>query len=151
MHYLSYSLNGGYEMAYSDRPYLGTAEPGADLYETAIDMPDSRFDAIPDAVPAYWEDMTDRFATAQFFRTLRVNPEYGLWRYPITEYAPDMALPNIIGTFSIADPLSGREKRSPRSCISAVCRMPFPFGSTGYTSEGTRAIPPPLPSPSPMA
>lgn len=99
MHYLSYSLNGGYEMAYSDHPYLGTAEPGADLYETAIDMPDSRFDAIPDAVPAYWEDMTDRFAIAQFFRTLRVNPEYGLWRYPITEYSPDMALPNIIGNF----------------------------------------------------
>lgn len=29
MHYLSYSLNGNYEMAYSDRAYLGTQEPSA--------------------------------------------------------------------------------------------------------------------------
>ena len=99
MHYLSYSLNGSYEMAYSDRAYLGTQEPGADLYETALDMPDSRFDVISDAIPGYWEDMTDKFATAQFYRTLRVNPEYGLWRYPITEYSPDMSLPNIVGNF----------------------------------------------------
>ena len=70
-------------MAYSDRAYLGTQEPGAALYETALDMPDSRFDVISDAILGYWEDMTDKFATAQFYRPQPISE--WLLRVALTE------------------------------------------------------------------
>ena len=110
MHYLSYSLNGSFEMVYSDRAYLGTQEPGAALYETALDMPDSRFDVISDAIPGYWEDMTDKFATAQFYRTLRVNPEYGLWRYPLISTKVKTAGANVNLAFNVNDKTTKRCK-----------------------------------------
>jgi len=95
MHYVSYSLNGTWEMTYLPEAYTGTAVPDASL----IDMAEAPFSPIAGAVPGYWEDMTEAFAAARFFRMLRVNPEFGLWQYPIAGYCPDMALPNIIGNF----------------------------------------------------
>jgi len=99
MHYKKYSLNGDFEMAYLENVYTGTECPENKLAATEVDMADSRFDVIEDAVPAYWEDMTERFQSAQFYRTLRINPSFGIWNYPIAEYCPDMALPNIVGNF----------------------------------------------------
>lgn len=87
MHYRSFSLNGTWEMAYEPVPYTDTKEPVFSGF------------AIENAVPGYWEDMADRFALAPFFCALKVNPEYGLQRYPIAGVAPDMALPNIMGNF----------------------------------------------------
>ena len=43
--------------------------------------------------------MTEQFMMTPFFGFLRINPEYGLQQYPITDVAPDMALPNIMGNF----------------------------------------------------
>lgn len=54
---------------------------------------------VEDAVPGYWEDMTEAFGMTPFYRHLRINPEYGIQQYPIADVAPDMALPNIIGNF----------------------------------------------------
>jgi hypothetical protein len=87
MSYAAFSLNGTWEMSYQEEAY------------TAETLPVFKGEAIPDAVPGYWEDMTDRFAKAEFYRTLRTNPAYGLWQYPIAQYCPDLALPNICGNF----------------------------------------------------
>jgi len=99
MHYKKFSLNGTYEMAYSESAYTGTLMPDANLSVTDLDMPDARFDTIENCVPGYWEDMTENFSVAQFYRRLRINPSFGIWKYPIAEYCPDMALPNIVGNF----------------------------------------------------
>lgn len=74
-------------MAYSREKFTGEENPWTEGF------------LIPAAVPGYWEDMAEAFAEAPFFAQLRVNPEYGLQRYPIAGVAPDMALPNIMGTF----------------------------------------------------
>ena len=66
---------------------------------TSVKQPEFNGNLIPDAVPGYWEDMTDKFRKAEFYREMRINPEYGVWEYPITHYCPDMALPNIVGNF----------------------------------------------------
>lgn len=87
MEYTSFSLNGAWEMGYS-----------ADTY-TDKELPEFAGTLIQDAVPAYWEDMTDRLWKAPFFRDLQVNPEYGIQQYPIANGVPDMALPNITGNF----------------------------------------------------
>ena len=87
MSYLSYSLNGSWEMDYTTEAYTDNR------------MPQFSGFSVENAVPGYWEDMTDSFLLAPFFRKLRINPEYGIQRYPMTGWAPDMALPNIIGNF----------------------------------------------------
>ena len=87
MNYTSFSLNGTWRMNYSPDKYTGESNPWKSGY------------AVEGAVPGYWEDMTDKFALAEFFRHLRINPEYGIQRYPIAGTAPDMALPNVIGNF----------------------------------------------------
>ena len=87
MEYISYSLNGAWEMNYSEHAYTGTENP----WEKGT--------LVENAVPGYWEDMTEQFMMTPFFRSLRVNPEYGLQQYPIADVAPDMALPNIMGNF----------------------------------------------------
>lgn len=43
--------------------------------------------------------MTESFIRTPFFRKLRVNPEYGIQKYSMTGFPPDMALPNIMGNF----------------------------------------------------
>ena len=87
MAYMSFSLNGAWEMAYS-----------SDVY--TLDTPPV-FSGFPidAAVPGYWEDMTEQFLLAPFFGQLRINPEYGIQQYPIAGTAPDMALPYIMGNF----------------------------------------------------
>ncbi len=85
--FYSFSLNGAWEMSYAEEAYLGTRNP----WEQGF--------LVENAVPGYWEDMTDAFSAAPFFCSLKTNPEYGLQRYPICGVAPDMALPNIMGNF----------------------------------------------------
>lgn len=85
--YSSFSLNGTWEMNYDEKPYKDCANPWTMGY------------AVEDAVPGYWEDMTDKFELAPFFCFLKINPEYGIQQYPIADVAPDMALPNVVGTF----------------------------------------------------
>ena len=87
MHYSSFSLNGTWEMAYSETVYAGTEEPVFSGFP------------IEHAVPGYWEDMIDLFAYAPFYGSLKINPEYGTQRYPIADTAPDMALPTVLGNF----------------------------------------------------
>ena len=87
MNYLSFSLNGPWEMNYDQAPYISDRIPQFDGF------------LIEKAVPGYWEDMTDAFLLAPFFGQLKINPEYGIQQYPIAGTAPDMALPNIVGNF----------------------------------------------------
>lgn len=87
MNYTSFSLNGTWRMNYSTEKYTGENNPWDKGY------------LIEDAVPGYWEDMTDKFSLVEFYRSLRINPEYGIQQYPIASTAPDMALPNVIGNF----------------------------------------------------
>ena len=87
MSYRVFSLNGAWEMSYQTGVYKDEQNPWSDGF------------LVKKAIPNYWEDMTDSFRMAPFFGMLRINPEYGLQRYPIKEYVPDMALPNIVGTF----------------------------------------------------
>ena len=88
MNYTAFSLNGAWLMDYCEDKYVGKANPW---------MKDG--DLILNAVPGYWEDMTDTFAQTSFYSKLKINPRYGIQRYPMTAMPPDMALPNIIGNF----------------------------------------------------
>ncbi|MBQ4527304.1 MAG: hypothetical protein II998_04450 [Clostridia bacterium] len=93
----SLSLNGAWEMAYSPDKYEGVEIP--------FDSNDKSqfftgFSLIDNAVPGFWEDMTDKFRYADFFGKLRINPEYGIQSYPISGTCPDMALPNVVGSFA---------------------------------------------------
>ena len=87
MLYSALSLNGTWRMDYSEEKY------------TSEDLPEVKGSLVENAVPAYWEDMTESFQKTSFFRNLRINPEYGIQRYPIADTCPDMALPNIMGNF----------------------------------------------------
>ena len=87
MLYSALSLNGAWRMDYSEEKYLSESAP------------EVKGSLIKDAVPSYWEDMTEKLAKTSFYRFLRINPEYGIQRYPIVDTCPDMALPNIMGNF----------------------------------------------------
>ena len=87
MIYSSFPLNGAWEMAYAEEKY------------TEKVVPKLKWEVVKNAVPGYWEDMKSYFQTTDFFRRLKINPEYGVQSYPIAGTAPDMALPNIVGTF----------------------------------------------------
>lgn len=87
MIYSTLSLNGAWVMDYSEEKY------------TSSTLPEFKGSLVENAVPAYWEDMTESFQRTAFFRNLRINPEYGIQRYPIADTCPDMALPNIMGNF----------------------------------------------------
>ena len=87
MIYTALSLNGAWKMGYQEKKYTSTKLPKFDG------------ETIADAVPGYWEDMTEQFSKTKFYRTLRTNPAYGFFEYPITHYCPDMFLPNILGNF----------------------------------------------------
>lgn len=88
MNYTSFSLNGAWFMDYTADKYLGTENPWA-----------GKENLVRNAVPGYWEDMTDVFPKTDFYHKLRINPEYGIQQYPMTALPPDMALPTIIGNF----------------------------------------------------
>ncbi len=85
--YTSFSLSGTWEMDYAKDAYLDTKVPVV------------KWEPVKNAVPGYWEDMTDSFLMAPFFCKLEINPLYGLQQYPISGVVPDMALPNIVGNF----------------------------------------------------
>lgn len=87
MIYTSLSLGGSWEMGYSEDKYIKSREPVFEGFE------------IENAVPGYWEDMTDKFIMAPFYQNLKVNPSFGRQKYPIAHTAPDMALPNYMGNF----------------------------------------------------
>ncbi len=87
MTYTAFSLNGTWQIGYQVDKYLSER------------LPEFKGETIVGAVPGYWEDMTDKFCKAEFYRTLRTNPAYGFFEYPITHYCPDMFLPNIPGNF----------------------------------------------------
>ncbi len=87
MLYSALSLNGAWRMDYSEEKYSSEA------------LPEFKGGIVENAVPAYWDDITDSFKKQEFYRALRINPEYGIWEYPIKHYCPDMALPNIMGNF----------------------------------------------------
>ena len=87
MLYQTLPLDGAWKMEYTEESYKAEA------------CPDFEGILVENAVPAYWEDMTERFAAAGLRREFRINPEYGNQRYPIAASCPDMALPNIAGNF----------------------------------------------------
>ena len=100
--YKSISLNGAWEMHYQPEKYKSTEVPPSIHLNKSQYNPSSLSvgtNIIKNAVPGYWEDMIDDFRFAPFFSKLRINPEYGVQSYPIAFDAPDMALPNIMGTF----------------------------------------------------
>lgn len=103
MHYIKQSLNGSWEMKYSEEKYTSADNPFkniSDETDYAGTEPESICaDIMENAVPGYWEDMTDAFSYASFYSKLRYNPEYGMQRYPIAGNPPDTALPNITGSF----------------------------------------------------
>ena len=97
MTYNSFSLNGAWEMSYSPTVYTEKINPfDPKMHKTYFS---SEKALIQNAVPGFWEDMTESFLHAPFFKNLKINPEYGLWQYPISGTCPDMALPNIMGNF----------------------------------------------------
>ena len=107
MHYTGYSLNGDWEMNYAEQIYTGTENPWRK--NTGVEESDEysgtekawdRDPVLSNVVPGYWEDMTEIFAMqTPYFMNIRTNPEYGLQRYPLAGFAPDMALPNVVGNF----------------------------------------------------
>lgn len=104
MIYTSFSLNGAWEMYYQEDQYTCTISPfKSSEYEekdiAGTEPEDRSSNVIENAVPGYWEDMTEAFMQTPFFRSLRINPEYGLQQYPMAGSAPDMALPNVMGNF----------------------------------------------------
>lgn len=94
MNYIGFSLNGTWEMIYKENKYTEKENPFITLKDTW-----EKPVCIVNAVPGYWEDMTEQFKLAPFYCHLRINPEYGLQQYPISGVAPDMALPNVVGNF----------------------------------------------------
>ena len=87
MNYISFSLNGTWKMDYSTEKYVGEENPW------------KKGCFVENAVPGYWEDMTDKFMHTEFFDSLCINPEYVIQQYPISDTAPDMVLPNLLGNF----------------------------------------------------
>lgn len=85
--YDAVSLNGAWEMAY--RPYA---------WET-VDIPKFQGVVVENAVPGYWEDMLDAFRKAGMRDEFRINPLHSRQTFPISDYADDMTLPNIRGSF----------------------------------------------------
>ncbi|MBQ7838883.1 MAG: beta galactosidase jelly roll domain-containing protein [Lachnospiraceae bacterium] len=101
MIYTSFSLNGAWEMYYQEEKYTGNEPPFQSLENDFSQISPEGMGSyvVEQAVPGYWEDMTEAFLETPFFRNLKINPEYGIWQYPIAGNAPDMALPNVIGNF----------------------------------------------------
>ena len=103
MVYKKVSLNGAWEMEYSEEIYTSEDNPFSKIVKeedlAGTEPEDMSVSHIENAVPGYWEDMLEAFQKAPFYSKLKFNPEYGICRYPILGYCPDMALPNICGNF----------------------------------------------------
>lgn len=93
MIHTSFTLNGAWDMFYQKEIYESAEPP---VLKKSYHEPNPQ---VIDAVPGYWEDMTEQFKLTPFFGKLNINPEYGIQEYPIFGTAPDMALPNIVGNF----------------------------------------------------
>ena len=87
MIYRALPLDGAWKMEYAEESY------------TSRELPEFEGVLVENAVPAYWEDMTDALRASGLVRDFRINPEYGGQRYPMAASCPDMALPNITGNF----------------------------------------------------
>lgn len=81
------SLNGSWEMEYRKNLYQSTETPEfVGIF-------------VADAVPGYWEDMTEVFEKAPFASELVINPEYKVLEYPTSTMPWDTKLPNYLGNF----------------------------------------------------
>ena len=87
MHHHVLSLNGTWLLNYREEKYLGTTDP----WHGGC--------TVENAVPGYWEDMSEKFQKTSFFQNLQINLKYCLQQYPISTTAPDMVLPNYRLTF----------------------------------------------------
>ena len=95
----SFSLNGTWEMAYSETVYTSELNPWVQNGAAPIANSIKKAFPVVNAVPGYWEDMKEAFCLAPFYGALKINPEFGSQSYPIAGVCPDMALPNIMGNF----------------------------------------------------
>ena len=97
-------LNGKWKTDYLTAPLKShdvekkVADAEADAYECEKE-PAVSDEYVMCPVPGYWEDMVDLFRTTPLHSRLRWNPLYTVQRYPQAGYVPDMALPNVVGTF----------------------------------------------------
>ena len=66
-----YSLNGAWEMSYDEQAYTGEENPWTCGFP------------VENAVPGYWEDMTDVFARAPFFCNLKITCYNGFIFNPV--------------------------------------------------------------------
>ncbi len=149
MIYTSFSLNGAWEMDYTEDVYTSEKEPFKAAV-TEIADPNALSRAIVEnAVPGYWEDMTDAFSETPFFGRLKINPEYGIQRYPMADTPPDMALPNIVGNFFYKRTFVCKNMFSPtilhfegvQNSVSVWINSVFLGRHTGYSTPFDIAVP----------
>lgn len=133
MHYIPFSLNGAWEMDYSEQVYTGKENP----WREGV--------LISNAVPGYWEDMAQAFENAPFYSGLKINPDFTTQSYPMTGEAPDMALPNIVGNFFYRRTFRHTKNSARDKFTSKECRMQHQFGSMVYIWEDTKVTVHPLP------
>lgn len=81
------SLDGAWKMAYCPEAWNSSKMPEAPGVE------------IRNAIPNYWEDMTNAFRMAGMDGRFRINPSYAEQFLPMTGWAKDTTLPNISGCF----------------------------------------------------
>ena len=150
MEYKCFSLNGDWTMAYlGAEAYTSEREPDVRLQDGADPVSDGFL--IKDAVPAYWEDMTDKFRATRLHMYLRYNPLYTDQRYPQSGYVPDMALPNIVGSFAysrtvnITAPIAAEEIRifvgGAQNTVSSWINGHFLGRHEGYSSPFDLVVP----------
>ena len=85
------SLSGEWKIEYlSPEEYRSEKEPR--LTSDAI--------TVKNAVPNYFEDMEDVFASAPFSKRIAINPLYKRQTYPETGYCEDTVLPSYLGSFA---------------------------------------------------
>ena len=85
--YDAVSLDGAWDMAY--RPYEWDS----------LTPPVFSGVRVENAVPGYWEEMTNAFRAAGMTCEFRINPQYEPQTMPISGSARDMQLPNVYGCF----------------------------------------------------
>ena len=153
MLYSSFSLNGAWEMDYAEDAYLSSENPfqkTAAAKDIAGTEPEDRSrSVVENAVPGYWEDMTEAFTKTPFFCKLRINPEFGIQKYPIASTPPDMALPNIKGNFFYRRSFQCEDTENPsvihfegvQNAVSVWLNDIFLGRHSGYSAPFDIAIP----------
>ena len=129
MLYNSFSLDGDYVMDYTEEDY--TSESVPEMTKSAS--------VVKGAIPGYFEDMTAKFQRTNFYGKIRVNPEYGAQHYPITGVAPDMALPNVYGTFFYFRKFNLETLADGVTIAFPRCISPRRYGSTAASSAAISA------------